>query len=140
MIHYNKFPFTDLQWKLQSTEKPSRNSCHESNTTKPNLPSHFINTDCCIIFKSIWSSTVSTMARIYTGRSGVQILAEARELSLLQNIQTSSSNNPASNSMKTTAFSLAVKWPGQTVRPLSSVWSQVYKSVELYLHPTCLLL
>ena len=45
MIHYNKFPFTDLQWKLTCLEKPSSNSCHESNTTIPNLPSHFINTD-----------------------------------------------------------------------------------------------
>jgi hypothetical protein len=32
------------------------------------------------------------------GRSGVQILAGARELSLFQNIQTSSSTHPASNS------------------------------------------
>jgi hypothetical protein len=54
------------------------------------------------------------MTKIYAARSGVQILAEARELSLLQNIQTISSTHPASNSMKTRAFSLAVKWPGQT--------------------------
>ena len=64
--------------------------------------------DFCIIFKSIWG-TIVTMSRIYTGRSGVQILAEARELSLLQNIQTTSSHHPASNSTKTTAFFLAVK-------------------------------
>ena len=38
------------------------------------------------------------MTRIYAGRSGVQILAGAIELSLLQNIQTSSSTHPASNS------------------------------------------
>jgi len=49
------------------------------------------------------------MTRIYTGRSGVQIFAGATELSLLQNIQT------RSNSMKTRAFSLAVKWPVQAV-------------------------
>jgi len=55
------------------------------------------------------------MTRIYTGRYGVQILAEARELYFHQNIQTSSSTNPAFNSMKTTAFPVAVKWPGQTV-------------------------
>jgi hypothetical protein len=60
------------------------------------------------------------MTRIHNGRYGIQILAEARELSLLQNIQTISSAHPASNSMKTTAFSLAVKYPGQTVTPLSS--------------------
>ena len=35
----------------------------------------------------------------------VQILAGARELSLLQKLQTSSSAHPASNSMKSTAFS-----------------------------------
>ena len=38
------------------------------------------------------------MTRIYVGRSGVQILAGATELSLLQNIQTSSSSHPANNS------------------------------------------
>jgi len=38
------------------------------------------------------------MTRIYAGRSGVQILAEAIELSIVQNIQTSASTHPASNS------------------------------------------
>jgi hypothetical protein len=38
------------------------------------------------------------LTSIYGGRSGVQILAETRDLSLLQNIQTSSNTNPASNS------------------------------------------
>jgi len=68
-----------------------------------------------MIFKSVWSTTVSTITRIYAGRSAVQFLAEAREVFHHQNIQTTSSAHPACNSMKTTAFSLAVKWPGQTV-------------------------
>jgi hypothetical protein len=55
------------------------------------------------------------MTRIYAGGSGVQILAEARELSLLQNIQISSITHPASNSIKTRAFSLGVKWQEQTI-------------------------
>jgi len=55
------------------------------------------------------------MTRIYTAISGVQILAEIRELYPLQSFQTTSGAHPASNSMKTTAFSLAVKWPKQTV-------------------------
>ena len=93
--------------------RPSRNTCYESNTTKPNLPSHFINTHFRIIYNSVWSSTDSTMTRIYTGRSGVQILAEARELFHHQNIQTSSSTNPAFNSIKTTAFPVAVKGQGR---------------------------
>ena len=38
------------------------------------------------------------MTWIYAGRSAVQILAGAIELSLLQNIQTSSSTHPTSNS------------------------------------------
>jgi len=54
-------------------------------------------------------SIVSTMTIIYAGRSGFQILAGTRELSLLQNNQTSSSTHPASISMKTRALSLAVK-------------------------------
>jgi hypothetical protein len=41
------------------------------------------------------------MTCIYAGRSGVQILAQAKEQSALQNIKTSSSTHPASNSMKT---------------------------------------
>jgi len=55
------------------------------------------------------------MTRIYAGRYGVQILARAREVCILQNIQTTFSTHPASNPVKTRDFSLAVKWPGQTV-------------------------
>ena len=98
MIHYKKFPFTELQWKLACSEKPSRNSCHQSNTCYANFTTHFINTDFCIIFKSVWGSIVSTVTRIYDGRSGVQILAGAKDLSFFQNNQTSSSTHPASNS------------------------------------------
>jgi len=29
MIHYKIFPFTELQWKLPSSEEPSRNSYHD---------------------------------------------------------------------------------------------------------------
>ena len=73
------------------------------NQTQPNQTSHLI-----LLIRtfalSVWGSTVSTMTRIYTGRCGVQILSEAGQLYFLQNIQTSSSAQPASNSMKTTAF------------------------------------
>jgi len=62
----------------------------------------------CTFFKQVWGSTFSTMTSTDTGRSGVQISAGTREQ---QNIQTSSSAHPASNSMKTRTFSLAVKWP-----------------------------
>jgi len=50
------------------------------------------------------------MTSIYAGRSGVQISAEAIEISLLQNIQTSSSAHPASNS----GFFSGSKWPVQS--------------------------
>jgi hypothetical protein len=140
MIHYKKFLFTEFQGKLPRSEKPSRNSCHESNTSYPNLPSHFINMNFYITCKSAWGSIVSTVTRIYYGQYGVQILAGVKDLSFFQNIQTSSSTPPASNSMTTRALSLAVKWPGQTVWPLTSVLGQVYISLQLYLHSTCLLL
>ena len=117
MIHYKKFSLTELQGKLPCSEKHSRNSCHESNTSNPNLPSHFINMDFCVIFKSVCGSTVSIVTRIYTARPEVQILAGTKEQSPLQNILTRSSTHPASTSLKTRAFSLAVKWPGQTVWP-----------------------
>jgi len=103
MIQYKKFPFAELQGKFPCPQKPSRNSCDESNTSNPKLPFRFINTDFCIIFKSVSSSKFST-TRIYTERSGVQISAGAIELSILQNIQTSSSTHPASKSMKSRAF------------------------------------
>ena len=98
IVYYKKFPFTEIQGKLPCSEKPSRNSCHESKTSNLILPSQFINTDFCMFFKPVWGSIVSTMTRIYTGRSEVQISAGTRELSLLQNIQTSSSAHLASNS------------------------------------------
>jgi hypothetical protein len=59
-LHY--FPLLH-RW-LPCSEKPSRNSCHESNTPNPNLPSHFLNTDFCFIFKSVWGNTVSKLTRI----------------------------------------------------------------------------
>ena len=52
MIHYKKFHFTELQEKLLSSEKPFRYSCHESNTSNPNLPTHFRNIDFCTILSS----------------------------------------------------------------------------------------
>jgi hypothetical protein len=82
IIHYNKFPFTKLQHKLPCSQKPSSNSCHQSNTSNTNLPLHFFD-----IFKWVRRSTVNTMSRIYSGCSDVQILSKATELSLLQNIQ-----------------------------------------------------
>jgi hypothetical protein len=90
-------------------------SSHEENTSNTTLPSQFINKGFCIIFISVHGSTVSTMTRIYTGKSGIQILARAREIHILENIQTSSSAHTVSNSMKNRAFSLTVKWSGQTV-------------------------
>ena len=87
--------------------------------TKPPISFHWYG--LLYYLQSVCGSRISTMSRIYAGTPGVQILAEAIELSLLQNIQTSSSTQPASNSMKTRPFSLAVKWPGQTVWPLTSI-------------------
>jgi hypothetical protein len=52
--------------------------------------------DFCIIFKSVCGSTVTTVTRIYNGRYGVQILTEAKELSILQYIQNSSSTHTVS--------------------------------------------
>jgi hypothetical protein len=69
-----------------------------SNTSNPNPPTYFTPTDICIIFKPVWGCIVCIVTRIYNGRSVVQILWETKELSLHQNIQTSSSTHPASNS------------------------------------------
>jgi hypothetical protein len=104
MIHYKKFPFKNF--KRNYHVQRSLPGIPVINQTHP-IPSHFINANC-FIFKSGWGNTGSTLATICDGRSVVQILAGARELPLLQNIQSSSSGQPASNSMKTTASSLAV--------------------------------
>ena len=78
MIHYKKFPFTEHQGKLPCSEKPSRNSGHQSNTFYPNLPNHFINTDFYNIFKSACSSIVSTVNRMYNGQSVVSNLGSSK--------------------------------------------------------------
>jgi len=110
MIQYKKFPFTDFKEITMFGE-----AFHESNATNRNLPSQFINMEFHITLKSVRFSMVSTITRIYTRRSGVQILDAAIELSFLQNIQSSSSAHPASNPMNTRGISLAIKWQGQTV-------------------------
>jgi hypothetical protein len=74
-----------------------------------------------VLSSNQYGAAASTMTRIYTGRYAVQILAAASEPSLLQNIQTSSSAQPAHKSMKTKFFSVALKWPWQTVSPFTSV-------------------
>ena len=48
MIHYRKFLFTKLQRKSPCSENPTSNSCHESNTSNPYLPSHIQNMAFCI--------------------------------------------------------------------------------------------
>lgn len=120
MIHYKKLPFTELQANYQVQRSfpaiPVTNQVH----LIPN--SHLILLLWTFVLPStVCGSTVSTVTGIYAGRSGFQILAGARELSLLQNMQTRSSAHPASNSKKTTALSLAVKLTGQTVCPLTSI-------------------
>jgi len=71
VTYYKEYPFTQLQGKAPCSEKPPSNSCHESNTSYPNLPFQFINMEFCIIFKSVSSSTVSMMTRASAGRFGV---------------------------------------------------------------------
>ena len=109
IIHWKKLPFTELQCQLPCSEKPSRDSCHESNTTNPNLPSHFINTNLCIIFKPVWSSIVSTMTRTYNGNLGFKSWQKQETNITTKTSRQAPSAHSASNSMKTTAFSLAVK-------------------------------
>jgi hypothetical protein len=62
-----------------------------------------------------YGAAVSTMTWIYAGRSGVQILAGATELSILQNIQDQLQHPTSLQFNKIQSFSLAVKWPEQTV-------------------------
>jgi hypothetical protein len=69
-------------------------SCHQ---THPIHISHLILLKWTFIFKPL-EAAVITITQIYAGRSAAQILAGAIQLSLLQNIQTSSSTHPVSNS------------------------------------------
>ena len=85
----------NFEGNFQCPQKPSTNYSHKSNTSNTKLPFHSINTHFFIIFKSVWGSIISKITRIYAGRSGVQILTGATELSFLQNIHTSSSALPA---------------------------------------------
>ena len=43
-----EIPFYKTSKEITMFSSPSRNSCHESNTSNPNLPSHFRNMDFCI--------------------------------------------------------------------------------------------
>jgi len=114
MIHYKKLTFTELQGNYRVQR--SFPGISVINQVHPIPNSHLI----LLIFtfalpSTMWGSTVSTMTTIYAERSGFQISAGTRELFPLQNMQTSSSTHPASNSMKIRALSQAVKWPVQTV-------------------------
>jgi hypothetical protein len=121
MIHHKKFPFTGLQGN--NHVQRSLPGIPVMNQARPIPTSDLILLMWTVVLpcKLVRGSIVSTITRIYTGRSGVQTLDRARELSFLQNIQASSSAHPASNSMKNRAFSLTVKWPRQTIRPLTCV-------------------
>jgi hypothetical protein len=94
MIHYKKFPFTELLGKLPCSQKPL--GIPVMNQT------HRIQINHLILLKWTFSSyhyraAVITMTQIYAERSGVQIFAAGRELSLLQNIQINSSTYSHSN-------------------------------------------
>jgi hypothetical protein len=67
---------------------------------------------------------------LQAGPYGVQILAQARELSLLQNIQTGSGTNSASYFKGTRSFFPGAKWPGNEAdqsppssAKIKNVWS-----------------
>ena len=64
MIQYKKFPFAELQGKFPCPQKPSRNSCDRK------LPFHFINTDFCIIFKSVSGSKSHICWKIWCSNLG----------------------------------------------------------------------
>lgn len=74
---------------------------------------------CLILpyFQGRWDSTVSIVIRLWAIQPRVSVLAGARDLSILQNIQSSSAAQPASNSMGTRSSLLrgkvarACSWP-----------------------------
>jgi len=75
------------------------------NQTHPIQNSHFVLLiQTFVLSSNQYQAAKVSMTRIYAGRSGVQISAEAIELSILQNIQTSSGTHPASKSIKYRAF------------------------------------
>ena len=88
MIHYKIFPSTHFKeitkFREAFQEYPSWNKYIQSQP-----PLCFFNMDFRITLKSVRGNMVSTITRIYDGKSGVQILDGARELSFLQNIQAS---------------------------------------------------
>lgn len=61
-------------------------------------------------------SEVCVATLLWEGRSGVRVPIEARDFSVLQNVQTSSRAHPVA----TRVFFLAVKWPGLEVYPCPS--------------------
>ena len=53
----------------------------------------------CQLFVGSWDSLVGMVTRLRTGRTGVQILTEARDILFLQIVQTGSEVNSLSYSM-----------------------------------------
>ena len=78
MTYCKEYPLTELQGKLPCSEKPSSNSCHESNTSYPNTPFEFLDMDFCIILKSVRGSMVSIMTRTNPGRFGFKNLGTSK--------------------------------------------------------------
>jgi hypothetical protein len=75
-------PLYKISTQITSSQKPSSNFCHQTNTSNPNLPSHFIHTDFCINSKSVQCNTVCEWDIQW--EISVQILVVATELSPLQ--------------------------------------------------------
>jgi len=67
-----------------------------------------------VIFLRSWSSIINIAARLWAGQPGARILMEARDFSLVQNIQTSSEIYPVSYLMGT-EFLSRVNWPKHEV-------------------------
>jgi hypothetical protein len=86
IVHYKKFPFTELQenYRVQRsiTGIPLMNQTH------PNQTFHLF----LLILSNQYMVALSVQLVGYILENWVQILAEATELSLLQNIPTISSN------------------------------------------------
>jgi hypothetical protein len=104
-----------------------RNSCHQSNTSNPNLPSILLK--LTFIFKSLQASSQYNDSDICWKICCSNHDRSKRSISS----QKHSNQFQCPTSLQIQLFSLAVKWPVQTVWSNTSVYTQAKKSVELHL-------
>jgi hypothetical protein len=135
MIHYKQFPFRELQGKLPCSQKPSRNSWHESNTSNP----------ICIMYNAydinwmIWYSNLDRSYRTISSQKHPEQLQRPTCLQLNENQSFFSGSKVARAVSQATHFCLAQslkkEWSYTSTKPVCLHGTQWDNCIFLNLLP-----